>query len=469
MDRFDAPLVVERTWRAGMLKGLIARNPCLSIFFMTLAVFMVLQYKPAVLNYTTRFVDFAEYMLLHGVTLFPIADDLKPYPDYTVLNTLLVYLVSLPFGRVSILSMGLPSCIAASLMLVFIYRLGALHSKKWGAYGVLFSLLTWAFLDGVNSLALDIYPALFTLICFYVAYSAELKKDPRRLVFLFVGLALGFAFRGPIGLIGPACVIGAYYFLSRQWRMLLLFSFLSGLILAAGVVLLAWAAYLQGGQPFLEEVLNMQGIGRFGSDHAPRYYFYFSAGLFTYGFTVFYAINVILKKYKLFFRSPGDKDIDLLLYLTGWLLVLLVLFTIPSSKKARYILAITPAISLLAAYLFVSKEAAFVRAKNGLLKFCLKLPMLGLGMLVSVLVYNNFSEIPLQPNYPGAGLGLLALLSFYHTRREYFSEHPYREFMTLSFGVGAFLILDMFFFNPITYHLELMIEPTPKFLPYWFW
>ncbi|PTT31621.1 glycosyltransferase family 39 protein [Pseudomonas sp. HMWF021] len=436
---------------------------------MTLAVFMVLQYKPAVLNYTTRFVDFAEYMLLNGVTLFPIADNLQPYPDYTVFNTLLVYLVSLPFGRVSILSMGLPSCVAASLMLVFIYRLGALHSRSWGAYGVLFSLLTWAFLDGVNSLALDIYPALFTVMCFYVAYSAEMKKAPRRLAFLFVGLALGFAFRGPIGLIGPASVVGAYYLLSRQWRMLLVFSLLSGLILAAGIVLLAWAAYLQGGQAFVDEVLNMQGIGRFGSDHAPRYYFYFSAGLFTYGITVFYAINVILKKYKLFFSSTRHKDIDLLLYLSVWLLVLLVLFSLPSSKKARYILAITPAISLLAAYLFVSKETAFVRAKNGLLNICLNLPILGLGMLASVFVYNNFAEVPLQPNYLGAGFGLLALLTFYHAKREYFAEHPYREFMTLSFGAGAFLILDMFFFNPITYHLELMFEPTPKFLPYWFW
>ncbi len=469
MDRYDAPLVIGRTWRAGMLKGLIARNPCLSIFFMTLAVFMVLQYKPAVLNYTTRFVDFAEYMLLHGITLFPIADDFKPYPDYTVLNTLLVYLVSLPFGQVSILSMGFPSCVAASLMLVFIYRLGALHSKTWGAYGVLFSLLTWAFLDGVNSLALDIYPALFTVMCFYVAYSAELKKDPRRLVFLFVGLALGFAFRGPIGLIAPASVVGCYYLLSRQWRALLLFSFVSGLTLVAGMALLAWAAYVQGGEAFLEEVLTMQGFGRFGPDHAPRYYFYFSAGLLTYGITVFFAINVILKKYKLFFHSNRHKDIDLLFYLTGWLLVLLVLFTIPSSKKARYILAITPAISLLAAYIFVSNEAVFVRAKNGLLKFCLWLPVVGLGLLLSVFVYNNFAKVPLQPNYLGAGLGLLTLLSFYQAKREYFAEHPNREFMTLAFGAAAFLILDMFFFNPITYHLELMIEPTPKFLPYWFW
>ncbi|MGY2440270.1 ArnT family glycosyltransferase [Pseudomonas sp. SDO52101_S400] len=469
MDRYDAPLVLERIWRVGMLKGFVVRRPCLSIFFLTLVVFMVLQYKPAVLNYTTRFVDFADYMLLNGVTLFPIADDLNPYPDYTVTTTLLVYLFSLPFGRVSILSMGLPSCIAASLMLVFIYRLGALHNRKWGVYGVLFSLLTWAFLDGVNSLALDIYPALFTLICFYIAYSADVKKDPSRLVFLFVGIALGFAFRGPIGLIAPACVIGSYYLLSRQWRMLLLFSVLAGLILAAGMALLAWAAYLQGGDAFLADVLTMQGLGRFSSDRAPRYYFYFSAGLFTYGITVFFSVNVILKKYKQFFSSNRHKDIDLLLYLTGWLLVLLVLFTIPSSKKARYIMAITPAISLLAAYIFVSHEAAFLRAKNGLLKFCLRLPIVGLVMLLLVLLYNNFAEFPLQPNFLGVGLGLCALLSFLHAKREYFVEHRYREFMTLSFGVGAFLILDMFFFNPITYHLELMIEPTPKFLPYWFW
>lgn len=452
-----------------MLKILVTKNPNFAVFTIALFLFMILQYKPAVLNYTTRFVDFAEYMLLNGITLFPIADDLNPYPDYTVLNTLFIYLISLTFGRVSILSLGLPSCVAASLLLVFTYRLGALHSKKWGAFAIIFSLFTWALLDGVHSLALDIYPALFTVICFYFAYLAEIEKNPYRLVFLYIGLALGFAFRGPIGLIGPASVVGAYYILSRQWRMFLLFSMLSSVLLFVGVGLLAWAAYLQGGSNFMEEVLNMQGIGRFGSNHAPRYYFYFSAGLFTYGLTVFYAITVIIKKCKLFFQSPRHKHIDFLLYLTGWLLVLLVLFTIPSAKKARYILAITPAISLLAAYLFVSEEIAFARAKNGLLNLCRKLPALGVCMLLSILVYNSFAEVSLQPSYLGTGSGFFALLIFYHVKRKYFFGHDYGELITLLFGAAAFLVLDFFFFNPITYQLELMIEPTPKYLPYWFW
>ncbi|EZI30516.1 hypothetical protein [Pseudomonas extremaustralis] len=452
-----------------VLKEMALKKPCSFIFILTFLVFAVLQYKLAVLNYTTRFVDFAQNMLEHGVTLFPIADNLQPYPDYTVINTLLVYLVSLPFGRVSVLSMGLPFCVAAALMLVFVYKLGVLHEKKWGAYGVVFTLFTWSFLDGVNSLALDIYPALVTVVCFYLAYSGEVYKQRFRLPLVLAGLALGFAFRGPIGLIGPACVVASYYFLSKQWRMLVVFCLLAGLVLAMGVAVLAWAAYVQGGEAFLHEVLTMQGLGRFSSDHSPRYYFYFSTGLLTYGVTVLIALNVIVKKGKCFFERSPHPSTNMLLYLSGWLLVVIALFTIPSSKKARYILSITPAISLLAAYIFVDRSHLFASTRDKLLRFCLNLPVVGLGMLLLVFIHGLYAATPLRPNYLGASVGLIALVAVRPWMVRRFSVHPHREFVIVSFGAAAFLIMDMFFFNSITYHLELANEPTPKFLPYWFW
>lgn len=451
------------------LREVVLKKPCSFIFIMAFVVLAVLQYKPAVLNYTTRFVDFAEYMLQYGVTLFPIADDLQPYPDYTVFNTLLVYLVSLPFGRISILSMGVPFCIAAALMLVFIYKLGALHEKKWGAYGVVFALFTWSFLDGVNSLALDVYPALFTVMCFYLAYTGEMYKQRLRLLLVLAVLALGFAFRGPIGLIGPASVVASYYLLSRQWRMLVVFSLLAGVVLALGVAILAWAAYLQGGEAFLHEVLVMQGLGRFGSDHAPRYYFYFSAGLLTYGVTALIAVGVIIKKGKQFFADTPHPSTDMLLYLTGWFLVVLVLFTISSSKKARYILSITPAISLLAAYIFVERSQLFAKTRQKLLKFCLNLPAIGLGLLLLAWVHGLYAQTPLHPNYLGASVGLIALAALRPWMESRLRTYPHREFVVFCFGAAAFLLLDLFFFNSITYHLELANEPTPKFLPYWFW
>lgn len=447
----------------------VIKKPCWSIFFTSLAVLMALQYKPAVLNYTTRLVDFTQYMLYHGMTLFPIADDLQPYPDYTIANTFLEYLVSLPFGRVSILSMGLPFCIAASLMLVFVYKLGALHDKRWGLYGVFFSLFTWAFLDGVTYLALDVYPALFTAICFYLVYSADVKQDRSRLIFVYVALALGFAFRGPIGLVGPTIVVASYYALSKQWQTLFLFLVSAGLALIAGVALLAWAAYLQGGEAFMTDVLTMQGLGRVTNSHSPRYYFYFSAGLVTYGVTVFFALGVVVKKYQALFRAPRLPDTSFLFYLAAWVLALLVFFTIPNSKKPRYILSITPAIALLAAYIFVDSTGVFTRAREGFLRFCLNLPVIGLGMLFIVFLYNLYAATPLQPNYPGVLGSCIALAIGRYGLARRFSEPPYREFRVMTFGLVAFFALDAFLFNTVTYHLELAIEPTPKFLPYWFW
>lgn len=226
------------------LTGKVANRPEWSIFFASLLALMLLQYKPAVLNYTTRFVDFTQYMLHHGITLFPIADDLQPYPDYTIANTLLEYLASLPFGRVSILSMGLPLCMAASLILVLVYKLGALHDRRWGLYAVLFALFSWAFVDGVTYYALDVYPALVTLLCFYLVYSADVRASRPCLHWVLLALAVGFVFRGPVGLIGPTVVVASYYALSQQWRRLLTLLLAAGAILALGIALLVWAAWL---------------------------------------------------------------------------------------------------------------------------------------------------------------------------------------------------------------------------------
>lgn len=213
----------------------------------------------------------------------------------------------------------------------------------------------------------------------------------------------------------------------------------------------------------------MQGLGRFSSDHSPRYYFYFSTGLLTYGVTVLIALNVIVKKGKCFFERSPHPSTNMLLYLSGWLLVVIALFTIPSSKKARYILSITPAISLLAAYIFVDRSHLFASTRDKLLSFCLNLPVVGLGMLLLVFVHGLYAAIPLRPNYLGASVGLIALVAVRPWMVRRFSVHPQREFVIVSFGAAAFLIMDMFFFNSITYHLELANEPTPKFLPYWFW
>ncbi|WPO97616.1 hypothetical protein SFA35_13150 [Pseudomonas sp. HR96] len=455
----------------------VVDRPACSIFLFSLLALLLMQYKPAILNYTTRFVDFTQYALHHGLTLFPIADDLQPYPDYTIANTLLQYLASLPFGRVSILSMGLPFCLAAALILVLVYKLGALHDKRWGVFGVLFTLFSWSFVDGVTYYALDVYPALVTVACFYLVYSADMQQVRPRLHLVMLALALGFAFRGPVGLIGPTLVIATYYSLSQQWRRLAVLLLGAGAMLALGVALLVWAAWVEGGQPFVDHVLEMQGLGRVSNVHSSRYYFYFTAGLATYGVSAFYAVYVVGKLAGkatatpgwTLWRAPRHGDAALLFHLAVWVVTLLLLFTIPDSKKNRYVLSIAPAIGLLAAYIFVDRSALFSRAREGFLRFCWHLPVIGLALLAAVHLYNLWADHPLQPNTAGVLFSCTLLALGRYGLARYWATHPWREALLVIFGLASFLALDAFLINTISYHQELAVEPTPKYLPFWFW
>lgn len=441
--------------------------PTTSLFVVSLLVFMASQYKEGVTNYITRFVDFSNYMLAHGVTLFPMVSATEAYPDYTVINTLLIYLFSLPFGKLSVTSLGLPYCIAAALTVVFTYKLAALHDKKWGLFGAVFTLFTWEFLQEVHFLALDIYPAFATIFCFYLVYAADFYRKKSYLFLVPIGFVIGFLFRGPIGLITPALIVSCYYLLNKKWGMFFIFGFISGLLLVVCTALLAWTAYLQGGIPFMKDVLDMQGFGRIVNSHAPRLYFYFTLGVANYSLTVLFAITVLVKKFRTIFRVNQEPILKLLLHLSVWFFIIILFFTIPNSKKARYILSITPAISLIAAYIFVEKSTLFANTIKTLRNICTGIPIVGLIILFLIFIYNFFAGVPLQPNYLGALVGFSLLIGSQKIIKKYFETNPNFDLIIMLFGAVAFLFLNCFIIYPISYHLELLHETEPRFLPFW--
>ena len=112
-------------------KRIITRYTALVIFLASFVMLAMYQYKLGVSHYLVRFVHFVQNMLIHGPSLFPITHG-QPYPDYPVTNTYLLYLSSLAFGKLSVLSMGVPYCAAGALCLVLIYQIGALQDKRWG-------------------------------------------------------------------------------------------------------------------------------------------------------------------------------------------------------------------------------------------------------------------------------------------------------------------------------------------------
>jgi 4-amino-4-deoxy-L-arabinose transferase-like glycosyltransferase len=206
----------------------------LFIFFFSLLLFLV--FLPSeFIAFQTRFGLFAQEMFRHGITFFP-QTYMGSYPDYPISSTVMIYLVSLLFGHVSPLTAILPTAIISSLTLVLIYRIGALENEQLGIYAVLFALFTQYFIEESRTISLDQYIAFFTALGFYLVYSADVYQKFKRLLFLPLVLLLGFAFRGPIGLVIPAGVLCGYYLYRKEYTHFLKFGFMAAFVFLAQLI-----------------------------------------------------------------------------------------------------------------------------------------------------------------------------------------------------------------------------------------
>jgi 4-amino-4-deoxy-L-arabinose transferase-like glycosyltransferase len=373
----------------------------LLVFFIGVVVFTI-GLSPEFIGFNCRFAVFAKEMLHNGPTFFPTTYG-QPYPDYTGASTLMIYLASLPFSKVTPFTSVLPTAIVSALILVFIYRIGAIRSRNWGLFAVLFALCTIEFFNLSRSVSTDQYTALATVMCFYIVHSATVYNRQKRLLLIPFLFMFGFVFRGPIGLIIPASVVCAYYLYNRDFENFAFTACVSAILLVAySLILLATAQY-QGGETFVKQVIRAQVTGRLSGDakHWLGYYFVESFGRYTLSYPFAVVVIAVLHK-KIFARENGDYR--LLGSLVIWIIVVLVGMSIPSARKIRYVLPMIPAVALVGSYLFVypSRNNILSEVKKTFLQFCSWFP---LGVVVfSLLAWVSSSRYRslLGGNYPAA-------------------------------------------------------------------
>jgi 4-amino-4-deoxy-L-arabinose transferase-like glycosyltransferase len=317
-------------------------------------LFLFGKWQQPFIDFEVRFAVFAQEMWRHGITLFPTTYG-EPYPDYPSTSTVLIYLASLPFGGVTKFSATLPTALAASINLALTYRLLAPMSRQWALATVAFMVMTITFLAEARAISLDQMVATIAVAAFVLAYTAP-AQTPRILLLQALLIAIGFAIRGPLGVVVPAGVVCSYYVLSKQWLPMLRFGAMAAAIVIAGWYgMLALAGQLYG-DAFVGEIVRMQAAARLATRVDPRtwsYYFTSSLGNYALAYPVALVVALITAVQGRSLRTPIEQR-RLLLYLIGWVLVLLVGLSIPTEKKARSLLAITPAIAALAAYPFAA-------------------------------------------------------------------------------------------------------------------
>lgn len=393
------------------------RRQSLGLGLLALVLFIAGNWHQAIIGFDSRFVVFAQEMLRHGPSFFPTTYG-QPYADYLATSTLLTWLLSLPFGQVTSFTAWLPTAVASALIVVLVYRLTAPYSARWGLLSIALLLLSSTFISETRAVSLDQMLAAVSLAVFYLGYAHDHFAAAKRLHWVFVLLLLGFAIRGPIGLVIPTGILCSYYLINRQWRQLFSFGLLALALLAACVGLLLLLAKLSGGEDFMHDVIRMQFLGRMdGSEGSGGVLYYFTSSIGNYALAYPLAVLVLLAVVMGGRRAP-DPALKLVLYCTAAGVLVMLGLSVPQAKKARYILPMLPFAAIIAAYPFQVTQGRIFAWLRGL--------MLGIWTLLPTLLAIGL--VMARRRYPEAlaslelifvvlgGLQVLALLALLKPR-----------------------------------------------------
>jgi 4-amino-4-deoxy-L-arabinose transferase-like glycosyltransferase len=347
-------------------------------------LFVAASWHQTIVGFDSRFVLFAQEMLRHGPGFFPTTYG-QPYPDYSAFSTFLIYLCSLPSGEVSSLTAWLPTALASALMVALIHRLLSPYSQRWAWLSIALLMLSNTFITETRAVSQDQMLATVSFAVFYLGYAHDHFSTPRRMLGIFTLLVLGFAIRGPIGLVIPTGVLCSYYLMTSQWRRFWVFGFSALTLLVACVAALLGMAWLDGGRDFVGEVLRMQVFSRLdGSEGKSTVFWYFTGSLGNYALAYPLAL-VALVTLAFDGRRPGDPALRLVYLCLAAGLTVMIGLSIPQAKKARYILPMLPMAAIIAAYPFhVSQGRGFAWARGLVLALCGCLPgalVIGLWMV----------------------------------------------------------------------------------------
>lgn len=429
------------------------KSEALIIFSLSLLLFCVGLNHQEFIAFETRFALFAKEMLQHGFTWFPTTYH-QPYPDYPVTATYLIYLLSSLSGHFTKLTAVLPSAIAAAITLATTYAIGALTNKRWGLFAVLLLIMTGTFFFEARSISLDQYTTAVTCLCFYCAYSAEILQKPRRRLWIPLLLVCGFLFRGPIGLIIPASVTAIFYLLDKNYKQFIVVGITATLLLLLCSTILFYIAYHMGGVAFSKEVLSLEITSRMHhGGHNPPHYFYFLDGLGAYALTFPLSLLVVIGLNRTLFTKPFTADIKLLQKLAAWALIILVGLSIPADKKMRYVLAISPALALISAYLFIipQDKKFFHYLYKIILKLLYFVPLISL--IIATGIFFFLTTISLNINFPLTIIIFLSLILLNAISNKNPNKHL-KEFVVLLTATLSFVTLTIFYLEPINLYLN---------------
>ena len=361
------------------------RTIAIYIFIASVALFLAGLQNIEFVRINCRFGLFVREMAEGPLGAFPLLYG-KPYCDYFSIHSYLMYLASL-LGGVNMLTVTLPSALAAGGVMSLTYLIGARKSNKFGLFAVILLAASYEFLCVARAPSPDMFVAFATIFAFYLMYTAELDKKAIRLFILPLLFVLGFAIRGPIGAVIPIGVVCAYYLANRNWKTTIAGGVLGTLVLSSCLMLAIIIIYNQGGRELVIEWKNAQIGSRLSSGKPVWFYFTNAMGSYALGYPLGFFVMITyawIERKKYFAKESAGTYAALRQGLTAWFFVIVLGMSIPGTKHLRYVVSAVPAAALLGAFVFENPDrlAIFKKVRDIFLKICRFTPFAALVVVI---------------------------------------------------------------------------------------
>ncbi len=347
-------------------------------------------------------------------------------------------------GEVSDTAARLPSAILSSLLIVFIFVWTRRFRRGMQLDAALITASAALIIGFGRSASTDMPLAvMFTaaMLCWYGWYSSA-NRGWLLAFYFFSGL--GTLAKGPVAVFLAATIIVVFAALRRDGRLLLRTLWPIGIALYLAVTV-PWFIAVQRANPDFFRVFFLQhNLERFTSNlyhHPQPFWFYLPVALLALvPWTVFVVAAVVdaVRDWRFSVQQPAGQE-DFRTYLTLWLLLPIVFFSLSQSKLPSYILPAIPAGAILLADFIRRREEEAV--KPSLWMILLHALLCAAVPVASLIVPFKLLHLPLPRNViiVAAALTIITILMLWLTLQ----NQGYRvlRFVTLVPVVIAFALL----------------------------
>ncbi len=268
-------------------------------------------------------------------------------PSKPLLMHWLAALVSWGLGGVSELSVRLPSalCAVGGMVVAYVY-LRRLFDDAVGLVAAVALGTSLQYLQAGTGARVDMTLMFFMEVAFFeIIMIAEGLS--RRLLLLYLAMALAVLTKGPIGVALPLLVAGTWTAVYRRWELIGRLKPWWGAIVVGGIGG-GWyaAAIAVGGMSFVRKQILDENvyrlIGHAGVNVGHAHPFYYEDLALLAGFMPWTLLALPLAAAALLRRWRPDARAG---YLLVWVVTVLVFYNLPQSKRGVYLLALYPALS----------------------------------------------------------------------------------------------------------------------------